>query len=579
MATSKNKKPSSKIDLKGNNAGYATRDRKTGTITYYKKASDAPGYNDTKTGKNVKTSAGKVLKTVPGPGAPTSGTTKATGTGATDPAYVNSQLNSIRSQAGVIQEQINQLRAGESQSNAGITSDSTDAVNGENAISENIKQLRERSGLDGEVDDYLDPIYKLQKEQRKEIERQRDALEQRRADEVAGIEEGFGVAKTDTENAQLKETGATSTALARAGGYLGVTASQQGVMQNLVITQRQELLALEAKKNEAIRAANNAYEDRDFELARELLKSARELETEAFNRRNTFFNQQLDIMGEERAQYAEQRASKEFKNKIVNERIDRLMDQGVQPGASQIATMAQELGISPDELAKTFEAATRTKALEDSKSRTARDVSIAAVLQSVPRDKTVVIDGVTYRGLGELASDSAAAAATATERERQRLNNVKAQFWDDMKGSIDPTTGKEIPPITMDEALREYPDLDLEYIQNAYNADKTAQTEPEVSSKIAAGEWDIIFSPSQKKSVVIDKAAYKKALEDWNDKTGDWAKLGEIAGDDDVIAYETLDGVTYKGPGIKIGDQYWSPIDPANFEVDKLQGLSNVTKY
>lgn len=573
MATSKNTKPSSKIDLKGNNAGYATRNPKTGTITYYKKASDAPGYSDTKTGKNVKTSPGKAMKVVPGPGAPTSGTTKATGTGATDPAYVNSTLASIRERAGVIQEQINQLRASESQNGANITSDSTQAVNGENAIDEEIKNLKKRSGLDGEVDDYLDPIYKLQKEQRKEIERQRDALEQRRADEVAGIEEGFGVEKTAMQDAQLKETGSTSTALARAGGYLGVTASQEGVMQNLVITQRQELLALEAKKNEAIRAANNAYEDRDFELARELLKSARELETEAFNRRNTFFNQQLDIMGEKRAQMGELRANKEFKNKIANERIDRLVSAGVQPNAQQIYDMSLELGISQDELAKSFEGALRTKALGDSVTRTNRDVAIANVLRGVPRDKSVVIDGVTYRGLGELASDAAAAASTAAERKEQKLNEAKAALMDDLRGGVD-DQGNEIAPITLDEAIKSYPDLDTKTITEIMDTLKEYDNQTELKKKMAEGKWDLYVSYSEggvaQPAVIYDKEAYKKALEEWQKQSTDnfwyWA---DVEGDDDTVKKSiTVDGVTYTGRGEPAGtDTYAIPVRPTQFRV------------
>lgn len=41
-----NSSAKSGIDLKGNKAGYATRDRKTGDVTYFKRAKDAPGYSD-----------------------------------------------------------------------------------------------------------------------------------------------------------------------------------------------------------------------------------------------------------------------------------------------------------------------------------------------------------------------------------------------------------------------------------------------------------------------------------------------------------------------------------------------------
>jgi hypothetical protein len=495
-----------------------------------------------------------------------------TGTGAYNPVGRDAQIASIKTQAQAIQEGINQLRAGESQANAKITSDSTDAVNGENAIKETISSLKERSGLNGDVEDYIDPLYKLQKEQAREIERQRAALEQRRADEVAGIDEGFGVAKTEMGDAQTKETGATSTALARAGGYLGVTASQQGVMQNLVITQRQEMVALEAKKNEAIRAANNAYEDRDFELARELLKSAREIETEAFNRKNTFFNQQLDIMGEERAQMGELRASKEFKNKIANERIDRLVEGGIKPNAQQIYDLSLELGISQDELAKSFDGALRTKALTDSVTRTNRDVAIANTLRSIPRDKTVVIDGVTYRGLGELASDSAAASASASALKEKAINDAKAALMDDLRGGTD-SQGNKIEPITLDEAIKTYPELDTKTITEIMNTLESYDDKKTLDKNMADGKWDIYVSYSEagaaQDPVIYDKEKYKAALQKWSDESkDDWFFAGDVEGSDAALKTIVVDGVTYTGRGEPSGtDTYAIPVRPTQFRV------------
>jgi hypothetical protein len=56
-------KTKNKPTLKSQGAGYSTTNSK-GVTTYYKSAKDAPGYSDTKDGKNVPTSAGKPISQV-----------------------------------------------------------------------------------------------------------------------------------------------------------------------------------------------------------------------------------------------------------------------------------------------------------------------------------------------------------------------------------------------------------------------------------------------------------------------------------------------------------------------------------
>lgn len=157
-------------------------------------------------------------------------------------------------------------------SGKGVTSDSSEAKNSEN-------QLRTDIG---------DQLKKLQKDQERQIAKERAALADRKAAELLNINEDADRLKTDTEIKQAGEVGTTSMALARAGGYLGETASHRGVLQNLADTQRRELATLENSRQDALRAANNAYEDRDFELAREKLQIARDTEQEIYNRQQEF---------------------------------------------------------------------------------------------------------------------------------------------------------------------------------------------------------------------------------------------------------------------------------------------------
>jgi len=508
-----------------------------------------------------------------------------TGIVATDAAEVSASANPIVADADT---------SDGSGSTTSVTADSSSAVSSEDAIGADIAALAERAGLEGDVGDFIDPLTQLYQDQASQIEQERAALEQRRQEEIAGINEGFDVQKTETETAQGRETGQTSMDIARAGGYLGVTASQQGILQSLVITQRQEMVALEALRHDKIREANQAYEDRDFELAREALTAARELESEIFDRRQSFLDQQLDLLGEQRAQLQERRLSEESKFKIAGDRMDRMLEAGLTPSQDDMLAISMDTGIGIEELNSMFEAGATSKALAEKRDKTDEEIAIANVLRGIPRDQTVTIGGTTYRGLAEMSRDSSGASAgTATEREARRTESIKALFLDDLRGEvggydsegkIDPTgtfreDGTEVaPPLTIDEAIKTYPELDQEYIENTYKVNRTYLADEEIKEQVDAGNWDIQYSPSQKESIVLDKTSYRTALEAWEKESADtWSSVGKIQGDDAMIAYVTLDGVTYQGVGELIDGDYWSPIDPAAFEVDKFKKQREVS--
>lgn len=473
-----------------------------------------------------------------------------------------------------------------------VTADSSSAVASEDAIGADIAALTERAGLEGDVGDFIDPLTQLYQVQADQIEEERAALERRRQEEIQGINEGFDIQKTETETAQGREAGQTSMNIARAGGYLGVTSSQQGILQSLAITQRQEMVALEALRNDKIREANQAYEDRNFELSREALKSARELEAEIFDRRQAFLDQQLDLLSEERAQLQERRLSKESKWKIAGDRMDRMLDAGLTPSQDDLLAISMDTGIGIEELNDMFEAGARSLALAEKKDKTDMELAIVSQMRGTPRDRTFTIDGETYRGLAELSKTSSGSTGTATEREARRTESIKALFLDDLKGEvggydaegkIDPEgrfteDGREVaPPLTIDEAIKLYPELEQDYIEDTYRINRTYLADEEIAQQVEAGNWDIQYSPSQKESIIIDKASYKTALEAWEKESTTGTYAGQIQGDDDKVATVVLDGVSYTGIGQKIGDEYWSPVDPSAFEVDKFKKQREVS--
>jgi hypothetical protein len=129
-----------------------------------------------------------------------------------------------------------------------------------------------------------------------------DALEKRRQQQMESINRQFDITKTQTQDAQKKEFGATNAGLIRAGGYLGDSGSAQGVINNLGEKQRLEIATLEAKRQDAINAAQNAIDDKQFALASAKASDIKSLEKEINDRKNTFFNQILNLTQEDRAQ-------------------------------------------------------------------------------------------------------------------------------------------------------------------------------------------------------------------------------------------------------------------------------------
>jgi len=147
------------------------------------------------------------------------------------------------------------------------------------------------------------------------IEDRMSDLERRRIEEIAGIRASFDEASRQQGDRQEKDFAGRSTGLITSGGgFLGVTQSQQGVLQNLNDKFEIERTALVAQKNSAIRAAENAHSDKEFSLARELIAEAKGVEQEIFDRQRQHASDQLAISREERAQ-------EEFDKGITEDKI------------------------------------------------------------------------------------------------------------------------------------------------------------------------------------------------------------------------------------------------------------------
>ncbi len=159
-------------------------------------------------------------------------------------------------------------------------------------------------------------LSKAYKQERAQIQAEQAALAERRLTEVQGIKTDFDIAKQAQDLRQEGDYAGRSTQLVTSGGgFLGATQSQQGVLQNLKGTFDTEKSALMAKREAAINAANQAYEDKDFALARELSKNARDLQSEIYSRQKDVADQALRLSSETRAQSTFERSFADDKAK------------------------------------------------------------------------------------------------------------------------------------------------------------------------------------------------------------------------------------------------------------------------
>lgn len=174
---------------------------------------------------------------------------------------------------------------------------------------------------------------------------------------------------------QERDYGARATSLITSGGgFLGATQSQEGVLQNLKGTFDAEKTALTSKRDAAINAANAAYGDRDFALAKELANNAKSLQNDIYKRQTDSADQELRIAADNRAQMQYERGYTDDKIKAY--------------GAMSDADFAK---ITPEQLADTdkflYSGATRdlrTAAISSAKNASYKsNLELRNILQTV----------------------------------------------------------------------------------------------------------------------------------------------------------------------------------------------------
>lgn len=223
------------------------------------------------------------------------------------------EIANIAAEGQKIQEQFNKLKEQEkSNLDAAISTDEP-VVNEEESALDLIS-------YDSPTKDALDLL-------EREIERQEGLF---REDKRA-IEADYRSQQTSQEKKQAGEMGQTSVGLANAGGYLGFSGSGTGVMLSLAKGHRDELLALEAERQNAIREARAASENRRFDLVREYASEIARVDQEVYQRKQDYFNNKLKLQ--------QQEISREEKMKLESDIFTQ-----IQAGKTTVTDIYEALG-------------------------------------------------------------------------------------------------------------------------------------------------------------------------------------------------------------------------------------------
>jgi hypothetical protein len=228
----------------------------------------------------------------------------------------------------------------------------------------------------------------------KMLEDQEKKLEERRAAEVKVIEDQFQAAQAGAEDAQKRETGATSVAVARMGGYgTTLSGSGQGVMLTLAQQHRGEIFALQAKKAAAIQEAKNAIDDRMFKLAESRAQAAKDIEKEINDRKNKFFDQTLQYQEEQRSntKFVREQAEKQLEQLSFADKVD----------PTQLVQLEKDLGVPTGWGARYLEFTKSERTAKTEAEQLKQRANLINLMQDIPAGKSIKFpDGSTITGMG-----------------------------------------------------------------------------------------------------------------------------------------------------------------------------------
>ena len=219
-----------------------------------------------------------------------------------------------------------------------------------------------------------------------------ELLEARRREETARIEASFKEAERIQGARQEKDFAGRATGLVTGGGgFLGTTQSHQGVLQNMRDTFENERNALMAKRDTAIREAENAYSDKRFDLAQSLINEAKATEQEIHDRQREFASDQLALSREARSQT-------EFDIGLADKKIESYAAMSDEEFAGVDTTQIDQF-YYPGYTAQIRAMEQNARKIETEEDARKQDIDIMNMRLKVDIGQSFPLGGVTYTGL------------------------------------------------------------------------------------------------------------------------------------------------------------------------------------
>lgn len=187
------------------------------------------------------------------------------------------------------------------------------------------------------------------------------------AQQYAGINADFGNQYNQLLQNQKGETGTQTMANARAGGYLGISQSGIGTLQQLDNLHNMQVADLMVKKQNALLAAQTAVQNQDYALAKESRGQASDYAKQITDAQNTHFAQNQQVLQTERETIKSSQDTQSFQtdqaNKLSTEMAPAIYSQFGGDTTSKkaqafIAQTAQDYGIDAKVLAGSIAAYT-----------------------------------------------------------------------------------------------------------------------------------------------------------------------------------------------------------------------------
>jgi len=312
---------------------------------------------------------------------------------------------------------------GGNSSGKGYISDSSTVVGSENDVKAQLANL----GY-GNNDPYTQTLTQNFNDTQNLLTKQLSGLKTQLAETESSIGRQYDTAITNAKDSQEKELASNVVGLARIGGYLGGTASAMGALNNLQAKHAAEVTKLEQDRRSAIQIAQNAVNEKEYNLALKMLESAKAFAGEINQRNKDTFDAYIKLTQENRTQ-----------SKYLLDQGEKTLDQfviaGKTPSAEQIASIAQSLGTTPDVIDGLFTAKVSSMALEKQADKNELDIKLLNVLKDIPAGKYVSIGGKTYAGL-KAADGGSGNNASFDEARKYIADNIKSQTPDQINTNL-----------------------------------------------------------------------------------------------------------------------------------------------